>query len=324
MADENQNKAVTTQEQNKKALEPWKQAVSDGMKKFQMIANPETAKIEAGFAAQIMESSTALQAIAKTPNGFASIVNAIINVARMRITLNPSMKQAYLIPRKNMCVLEPSWMGLSKILTDGGDVEYVSAAIVYEDEEFVFDVTNTVHKPKYPDTEEENNQRKMIGALSCAHLKSGKRVYEFIPTWELKKIEKMSAGGFAYTGWRTEMYKKAVIRRHYKSLPKGNNAEVINEVLKQEEDMFKKPQNDASGDVFGESMTEEASYEEVKEKEPEGILKLEEGKTQAEAQGGTAEEEPKADKPKVTPSLKDATKKDKGKNDPPPSDKLFS
>jgi len=245
----------------------WKQAVSSGMQKFAMIADPNKAKIEAGFASQIIEGSTSLQKIATTPDGFASIINCIINVARMGITLNPAMKLAYLIPRKGKCILDPSWMGLTKILTDGGDVKYMAASIVYDDEDFVFDMVNTVHVKKYAESEAENKQRRVVGALSCAVLKDNTKVYEFIPKWELDKIKAMSDGANSsyspYSNWESEMQKKAVIRRHYKSLPKGTNT-LAAEVISEQEKEFKNSSPKGPADVFGETTTEDGTFEEVK------------------------------------------------------------
>lgn len=250
-------------------LAAWKQAVSSGMRKFAMIADPNKASIEAGFASQIIEGSTMLQRIATTPEGFVSIINCIINVARMGITLNPAMRLAYLIPRKGKCVLDLSWMGLAKILTDGGDVKYIAASIVYGDEEFVFDMVNTVHVKKYAESEVENKQRKVVGALSCAILKDDTKVYEFIPKWELDKIKAMSEAANSsyspYSNWESEMQKKAAIRRHYKSLPKGTNT-LAAEAISEQEKAFINAPSKGNADVFGENTTEDVTFEDMGEK----------------------------------------------------------
>lgn len=338
---ENQNTGVTTSEQNKQALAPWKSAVSTGMTKFAMI-DSKRAKIEAGFASQIIEGSPALQRIALTQPGFNSIVNAVLNVARMGITLNPSMKLAYLIPRKGLCVLDPSYMGLVKILTDGKDVKYVSAALVYEDEEFEFvDAYTVKHVRKDAKTEAEQNTRVLRGALSCAMLADGQKVYEFMPAWELEKVERMSAaagsGSSPYSNWRSEMQKKAAIRRHYKNLPKGTNAEAVQAVIESEEAIFKQAADKGKAvDVFGETdpATEEATYEEVDSTAGEvEKLKLDApadtvkegdddpGKLSAQKVIDAKDALDKMDETKkVTPSLKDVGKKKANPDD----DKLFS
>ena len=162
-----------------------------------------------------------------------SILNAVVNVARTSITLNPVMRLAYLIPRKNKCVLEFSYMGLVAMLRDNGCIKSISAHIVYEDEEFDYDVAyNTIkHKPNFAKTEKEHNSREMVGCYSRATLPSGEIVFEFMPMWEIDKIRSMSEGSgskySAWNTWRDEMIKKSVIKRHFKMLISGNPTEAL-------------------------------------------------------------------------------------------------
>lgn len=225
------NTEVTTKTAPAATLAAWQSALVKAETKFVSISDPKKAKTELGFAAQIIEGNPQLKTC-----DVASIQNAIINVARTGTTLNPAMKLAYLIPRKGKCVLDFSYMGLIHILTDGGDVKYITATIVYEDEEFVFDPINTVHKPIYAKTEELQKKREIHGALSTAILKDNTRVYEFMPYWELLKIKRQSMSANSsfspYGEWAEEMYKKAVIKRHYKFLPKGSpDAERLAEAI---------------------------------------------------------------------------------------------
>src|SRR5690606_39362507 len=73
---------------------------------------------EANFALQIFQGNDYLTKM--SPD---SIKNAIVNVALTGLTLNPVMKFAYLVPRKGKFVLDVSYMGLAKILTDTGSVK---------------------------------------------------------------------------------------------------------------------------------------------------------------------------------------------------------
>jgi recombination protein RecT len=140
------------------------------------------------------------------------------------------MKLAYLIPRKGKAVLDPSYMGLTKILTDSGSVKKVSAVVVYDDEQFEYNASTrmvVVHEQRYAETEKEHMARKVIGAYSCATLADGSLDYEFMPGWELEKIKSKSDGAnsqyspWQESNWADEMRKKTVIKRHYKYLPKS-------------------------------------------------------------------------------------------------------
>ena len=77
---------------------------------------------EANFALQILEGNKYLQG--SKPE---SIRNAIVNVSLTGLTLNPALKYAYLVPRKIgsdlHCILDISYIGMIKLLTDAGAVK---------------------------------------------------------------------------------------------------------------------------------------------------------------------------------------------------------
>jgi phage RecT family recombinase len=156
-----------------------------------------------------------------------SIVSAIINIGRTKSTINPTLKLAYLKAEGNKCTFELTYRGLIKTLTDSGSIKVMDAHIAYEDDyEFeYFPAENRInHKPRISKTETENNSRQVAGAYSVAILNDGTKHYHFMEIWKLEKIEQMSAGGnsdYYYKQWKTDMYKKCVIRSHFKFLPKG-------------------------------------------------------------------------------------------------------
>ena len=207
------------------------QTLTTAYPKFEQI-NPNKAKSELGFAMQIFQNNPTLQRC--DPQ---SILNAVVNVARTSITLNPVMKLAYLIPRKNKCVLEFSYMGLVAMLRDNGCIKSISAHIVYEDENFEFDLANNKirHLPKYAQSENEHNLRKIIGCYSRATLPNNEIVYEFMPMWEIEKVKRSSEGSdnkySAWQTWKDEMIKKSVIKRHFKMLISVNVTEALTTAL---------------------------------------------------------------------------------------------
>jgi len=208
-------------------LTNWKSSLKEAHTKF-MAINPEKATSELGFAMQIFQNSDALQRCEPQ-----SILNAVVNVARTSVTLNPVMRLAYLVPRKNKCVLDFSYMGLVAMLRDNNCIKSISARIVYEDEEFDYDVAyNKIHhKPRFAKTEEEHKNRERIGCYSSATLPNGEVVFEFMPMWEIEKVKRLSEGsGSKYSAWQVweeEMIKKVVIKRHFKMLISGNPSEAL-------------------------------------------------------------------------------------------------
>jgi recombination protein RecT len=212
------------------------QSLTSAYPKFEAI-NPEKAKSELGFAMQLFQNSSELQKC--DPQ---SILNAVVNVARTSITLNPVMRLAYLVPRNKKCMLEFSYMGLVALLRDNGCIKSISAHIVYADEQFEYDVAenNIYHKPTFAKTEAEHNQREIIGCYSRATLPNGEKVFEFMPMWEIEKVKRNSLGSdskySAWQTWRDEMIKKSVIKRHFKMLISGNPSEALTTAISIEQE----------------------------------------------------------------------------------------
>jgi recombinational DNA repair protein RecT len=134
------------------------------------------------------------------------------------------MRLAYLIPRKNQCVLEFSYMGLVSLLKSNGCIKSISAHIVFSDDEFDYDIgaNHIHHKPNFAQTEEEHKKRVIVGCYSRAVMPDNSILYEFMPKWEIDKVKRMSDGSSskfsAWNTWQDEMIKKSVIKRHFKML----------------------------------------------------------------------------------------------------------
>ena len=80
------------------------------------------------------------------------LVEAIKAVGLTKLSLNPELKLAYLVPRKGKIYFSSSYMGKREILMRAGIVQWVEANLVYEGD--VFEVSKgtssgIVHKPDY-------------------------------------------------------------------------------------------------------------------------------------------------------------------------------
>lgn len=187
------------------------------------------------------EISFAIQHISKNPYLLkctqTSILQAVMNIAHTGLTLNPVMKYAYLIPRKinNVleCVLDPSYMGLIKLLTDSGSVKSINAQIVWQGDEIEVDLTShkkvISHKPYVFRNVEKG---KMVGVYSMATLNDGSFHCEIMSLADIEEIRDRSEAYKAFkankiytTPWETdkgEMSRKTVVKRQWKYLPKTN------------------------------------------------------------------------------------------------------
>jgi recombination protein RecT len=212
-------------------------ALKTAFQKVSLLIGQNEAVRELGFAAQLISKSPALQKC-----NASTIIDAVVNCARAKITLNPAMRLAYLIPRKTTATLDISYMGFITILKKSGGCKYIDATCVYIDEEFQFNPAEGTlkHTPYFALTEAEQKNRKIIGCYSRAVLPSNDVVFCYMPFWEIEKVKRFSEGSdakwSAWQNWEEEMIKKTVIKRHFKMLVSGTDIEDIAEALRIEEE----------------------------------------------------------------------------------------
>jgi len=212
--------------------------------RFVELTDEQTYQREVSFACQILAKNDYL-AKAQT----ASIQLAVMNVAQIGLSLNPALKLAYLVPRYSRklngveCSLEPSYQGLVKLLTDCGTVKSIEARIVWAGDDFDFDFASsdkvTKHKP-YILTGKPRGDK--LAVYSIAILADGSKSVEIMSREDVEAIRERSesyqkakggTGGMSST-WITdeaEMWRKSVIKRHFKYLPKSGGAERVAEAI---------------------------------------------------------------------------------------------
>ena len=208
---------------------------------------------EAGFAIQILKANDYLAKLDQN-----SIRDSIIQVALTGLTLNPALKFAYLIPRGGKCTLDISYIGMIKILTDAGTVKNIDSAVVYEGDDFEFirgTNPNLYHKQNFKSPSK-------IGAYAIAYFRDGGSQAEFLPKYEIEKISKTSeslknektAKYSPWTNWEDEMWKKTVLKRLFKLLPKTNMSDnlisALNNENKIEIDDLPKDQKSSNDELF--------------------------------------------------------------------------
>ncbi len=183
---------------------------------------------EAGFVCQIWNDPK---------NGYLrksskeSLFSAVISIAQTGLTLNPVAKQAYLIPRAGQAHLEPSYIGLMKLLTDAGQVKNIQTNLVYEGDAFDVNLgleTTITHKPHYVNGQVKG---KLIGVYSVANLSDGNKQYEHMTRQEIEDIRATSESYKAYErdksksciwiSFEGEMFRKTCIKRIAKHLPRS-------------------------------------------------------------------------------------------------------
>jgi phage RecT family recombinase len=193
-------------------------------------------KREVSFAIQLAQANPFLNQCTKE-----SALKAVLNVAQTGLSLNPVKKEAYLVPRFNnkdrvyeVC-LDPSYMGLMKLVTDSGAVKSMNVQLIYSGDQIDIDLSNE-QKPiqkHVPHFLAGNEKGDIIGVYSVATLQDGSKHTEIMGREDVLQIRSRSESYKAFIDpnkkvnqavWITdegEMFRKTVIKRHCKYLPKS-------------------------------------------------------------------------------------------------------
>jgi recombination protein RecT len=167
----------------------------------------ERVKQEVSFAIQLINKSSQLGECTKESKQLA-----VLNIANIGLTLNPAAKEAYLVPRynsvtKNMeACLDPSYVGLVKLLTNAGSVKSMLCQLVHEHDVFEVDLANNtnpvIHKPQLSSAKKGN----IIGVYALATLVDGTRQVEFMDIEEVNLIRARSESFKAFNSGKIKSW----------------------------------------------------------------------------------------------------------------------
>ena len=187
---------------------------------------------EIDFATQAMLANNYLITCAQ--NNPLDLVNALKNVALTGSTLNPVLKQGYLVPFKGKIMFMPSYMGLVDILLNNGLVRKIEAHPVFSGDEFEIKHGTgggLFHKPNPWGKRDKENLK---GVYYYMVLSDGTEMYDTMSKDEIDEIMRRSpsVGKGKTSPWDTdylEMAKKTVVRRAWKMAPKkGISGDKVN------------------------------------------------------------------------------------------------
>jgi len=216
-----ENNAIAVREKESKQLVFSAQKQFEATNEFKMNFNRE-----ASFAIQVLTNNPYL--LKCNPD---TIRHSVVNVALTGLTLNPALKYAYLIPRKSKdglnCILDISYIGMIKILTDAGAVKNVDAGVIYSNDKYDFRRGND---PYFKHVPALSGRGEKVGAYAIAFLRDGGFQFEILGKEEIEKIRATSESyksedGRKFSPWETwedEMWKKSALKRLFKLLPKTN------------------------------------------------------------------------------------------------------
>ena len=204
---------------------------------------------ECNFAAQAMLNNPYLITCAqKYPDHF---VNALKNVVLTGMTLNPTLKLAYLVPYKGKVELQASYMGKKSFAVNTGLVLDIEAYLVYKGELFEIEQGSNAHIIHKPNPWGAKKKEDILGGYYLIKYPNGTQQFDTMSFDEIDDIRKRSpsVGTGKQSPWDTdftEMCKKTLINRAYKQIPKqGMTAKAAKalEILNRVDDMAAKDIN---------------------------------------------------------------------------------
>lgn len=196
---------------------------------------------EVNFAISLMMKNDFLITCAKNHPDY--LIEAIKAVGLTKLSLNPELKLAYLVPRKGKIYFSSSYMGKREILMRAGIVQWVEANLVYEGDTFEVSKGTTseiIHKPDY--FSGNHTKDKIKGGYWIAALPNGKTVFDVMPHSRIQEIMNRSESVKSGNGspWATDyemMARKTILNWGFGSLPKTGISEHILKVIETETKM---------------------------------------------------------------------------------------
>lgn len=153
----------------------------------------------------------------------ASIQLALISCAHTGLSLNPILKQAYLVPRYNTksnqvdCTLVISWRGLIQIGVQQNVIKYATPVLVYETDLIDFQYNGPHEKPYHPHDPFNSQRGCVVGGYCITILASGDTLCTTLSQDDFDKIR--PTHGSVWDSNEEAMMKKSLIRHAFNSWP---------------------------------------------------------------------------------------------------------
>jgi recombination protein RecT len=192
-------------------------------------------KRECSFAFQILRSNDYLLKVAK--ENPESLEDAITNIAACGLTLNPSAKEAYLVPRGKKICFDPSYIGIANSATKEGHLLWVQAEVVKSNDSFELQGFGKapIHKMN-----PFGDRGEIVGTYVVAKTPDGEYLTTVMSKAECHAIRDRTEAWKAYKEGKTkscpwltdegEMMKKTVIKRASKLWGKCERLEKVVEL----------------------------------------------------------------------------------------------
>ena len=220
------------------AIEVINNAISDAQGPFQSVLVDRSINFEreAKFALQILTSGDSVMSIAR--DNPQSVIDAVTNIAAIGISLNPALKQAYLVPRKRKICLDISYMGLMDLAMATGSLRWAQAQIVHQRDQFALNGFD--HPPTHIFNPFATDRGEIVGAYVVVKTADGEYLTSTMSVDAINDIRDRSEAWKAWISkkascpWVTdynEMAKKTVVKNASKYWPRTDRLDVATHYL---------------------------------------------------------------------------------------------
>lgn len=196
---------------------------------------------------------TTVHALARQPDVLKaskqSILLAVLEAAKIGLEPTGALGGAHLVRFGTEAALIIDWRGYLKLLFRNGMIRSAWAEIVFEGDEFAYQLGTSPSITHIP-TRDESKRGKVTHAYFMAELTSGGKFFEVMTKAEVEDVRKSSRAGQKgpwVDNWN-EMARKSVVRRGVKYLPFALSGQLARAI--EYEDDFERAGNDASGSTL--------------------------------------------------------------------------
>ena len=220
------------------AIDVINNAISDAQGPFQSVLVDRSINFEreAKFALQILTSGDYVMSIAR--DNPQSVIDAVTNIAAIGISLNPALKQAYLVPRKRKICLDISYMGLMDLAMATGSLRWAQAQIVHQRDQFALNGFD--HPPTHIFNPFATDRGEIVGAYVVVKTADGEYLTSTMSVDAINDIRDRSEAWKAWISKKTscpwvtdynEMAKKTVVKNASKYWPRTDRLDVATHYL---------------------------------------------------------------------------------------------
>lgn len=204
----------------------WGEAVRKSKDRFEALVKGNSSQVdymtEALFATQALMGSDYLSKIAS--ENPTSLQMAIVNVAAVGLTLNPTRGLAALVPRDGAVRLDIMYRGLVHIAVETESIRWAKAELVYSKDKYTHNGVCAVPTHIFNPFGDRGD---VIGGYCLAKMPDGEFLVDTMAESEFEKVRNSSSAwsrGSAgkrgpWEAWPDEMRKKTLVKRASKTWP---------------------------------------------------------------------------------------------------------